>query len=95
MDKNISKTAIALAALAFTLASCEPNMEFSNPNAMTTGTYYKTADELEIGVNAAYSMLQSGGLYGRYGYYTFNSRGDDWDKTYKAAGAIEVALTSN
>ena len=80
--------------LIFMISGCEPDMELSNPTGITTGNYYKTADQLTSGVNAAYNMLQRGGFYGRYGYYSFNSRGDDWICTDKAVGIAEIIPVS-
>lgn len=70
--------------------ACVPDMDLANPNEITTSSYYQTEEELIIAVNAAYKIMSRGGLYGRYGYYSFNSRGDDWLPTDKAVGIAEI-----
>lgn len=78
-----------VAAFSLGLYSCMPDMELENPNAVTTGSYYKTTDELIAAVNGAYNMLQRNGGWGRYMFYTTNARGDDWDFTYKASNGMK------
>lgn len=69
--------------------SCMPDMDFENPNAVTTGSYYKTESELTLAVNGAYNILQRNGGWGRYMFYTINAKGDDWDFTYKASNGMK------
>jgi hypothetical protein len=78
-----------VAAISLMLFSCAPDMDLFNPNASTTESYYKTATEITAGVNGAYNMLQRNGGWGRYMFYTINSKGDDWNFTYKAANGMK------
>jgi len=80
---------LGLVTLGITLISCEPNMDLSNPNELTTESYYKTGEEITYAVNGAYNMMQRNGGWGRYMFYAINARGDDWDFTYKAANGMK------
>jgi hypothetical protein len=79
------KTYFFVAVLALAAIACQPNMDLSNPNELTTESYYKTGEEVTYAVNGAYNMLQRNGGWGRYMFYIINGHGDDWDFTYKAA----------
>ena len=64
-QKNINKL-IVIAALAFTsIIACEKKLDVLDPNNPTTESYFKTAAELQNGVNAIYSSLRSAQLVGR------------------------------
>ncbi|MGC4233408.1 MAG: RagB/SusD family nutrient uptake outer membrane protein [Niabella sp.] len=56
---------ILLMVFASALASCGKNfLTEENPNLVTTGTYWKTAQDAERGLNAVYGALQLGGVSG-------------------------------
>jgi len=84
-----AKYILIITILTLGFFSCMPEMELENPNAVTTGSYYKTTDEMILGVNGAYNMLQRNGGWGRYMFYLTNSRGDDWNYTYKASNGMK------
>lgn len=86
---NLSKYWL-IAILVFGFFGCKPEMDLINPNAITTKTFYQTDAELITAVNAAYNPLANAGLYGRYSYYSFLSRGDDFVETHKAVGIAEI-----
>ncbi|MBN1414654.1 MAG: RagB/SusD family nutrient uptake outer membrane protein [Bacteroidales bacterium] len=79
------KTYIYLAILSLTGIACQPEMDLSNPNELTTESYYRSGEEVTYAVNGAYNMLQRNGGWGRYMFFIINGHGDDWDFTYKAA----------
>jgi hypothetical protein len=79
------KAYFLVAVLAGTAIACQPEMDLSNPNELTTESYYKTGEEVTYAVNGAYNMLQRNGGWGRYMFFILNGHGDDWDFTYKAA----------
>jgi len=78
------------------VTSCQPNLDLENPNALTTSTYYKTADELVDGVNGAYNIMQRTGGWGLDMPYVLNGKGDDYTYTFKAsAGFRDVTALCN
>ena len=44
---------------AITIASCDKDLNKTNPNAVTVDTYFKNSTELQKGTNAIYSVLHS------------------------------------
>ncbi len=58
--------------------SCDKKLEQSNPNALTTGEYWKTSDQAFAGVTAIYNALINDGTYMRSFPGLTDSRGDDF-----------------
>ena len=76
-QKNINKLVVA-AVLAFTsIIACDKKLDVLDPNNPTTESYFKTAAELENGVNAIYSSLRSAQLVGREWFFTHDMRGGE------------------
>lgn len=70
-----------LAAIAFALTSCnEEVMELTNPNGITTDTYWKTEGDVKQALAATYGLLKNvdGGYWGVRGIELTNGRGDDF-----------------
>lgn len=74
MKQNISKLVIA-ALLVFTVTiACNDKLNVLDENNPTTESYFKTALELQNGVNAIYSTLRSAELVGREWFFTHDMR---------------------
>ena len=76
MKQNIKS--IITATLAFTIMlGCNKKLEVLDENNPTTESYFKTAVELQNGVNAVYSTLRSAQLVGREWFFTHDMRGGE------------------
>jgi hypothetical protein len=67
---------MGLAGFAFIIA-CDKKLDVFDQNNPTTESYFKTAAELEKGVNAIYSSLRSAQLVGREWFFTHDMRGGE------------------
>jgi len=64
------------------LTSCGDKLELTNPNQQTTGTFGKTAEDLEECVIAAYNHIRMEGSYARVGYTLDVTRADEvWNSS--------------
>lgn len=52
------KIILIFTIFALCFGACEDELEQINPNAITTGSFWKTADDFDKGLNAVYSALQ-------------------------------------
>jgi hypothetical protein len=77
MKHNINKLVIA-GLVAFTcMIACDKNLDVLDENNPTTESYFRTAKELETGVNAIYSTLRSAQLVGREWFFMHDMRGGE------------------
>ena len=77
MKPNVSKiVAVVLLTFVWTIA-CNKKLDVLDKNNPTTESYFKTAAELETGVNAIYSTLRSANLVGREWFFTHDMRGGE------------------
>src|SRR5690349_11310971 len=77
MKHNINKLIIA-GALSFTcIMSCDKKLDVLDPNNPTQESYFKTATELQNGVNAIYSSIRGGQLVGREWFFLHDMRGGE------------------
>ncbi|MDR1551913.1 MAG: RagB/SusD family nutrient uptake outer membrane protein [Prevotellaceae bacterium] len=67
------------------LTSCEPEMEYLNPDSDVIQSYYNTQEHLTYAVNGIYGIFQGLNMWGRDMPYILNSRGDEGIFTFKAA----------
>jgi starch-binding outer membrane protein, SusD/RagB family len=67
--------AAALAA-ALALAGCSNDLELTNPNARSTATFWRTAQDAVQGTNAVYAGLLPLGTYGRWQVFVHDLRSD-------------------
>src|SRR6478735_1461711 len=75
--KHINKIIIgAFVALAFVIG-CAKKLDTSDKNNPTQESYFKTAVELQNGVNAIYSTLRSANLVGREWFFAHDMRGGE------------------
>ena len=59
------------------IVACYDKLEVTDENNPTTESYFKTAVELQNGVNAVYSTLRSAQLVGREWFFTHDMRGSE------------------
>jgi starch-binding outer membrane protein, SusD/RagB family len=76
MKQNI-KSIIAAALVVTCMLACNKKLDVLDENNPTTESYFKTAVELQNGVNAAYSTLRSAQLVGREWFFTHDMRGGE------------------
>jgi hypothetical protein len=75
--KHINKIIIGtFLALAFVIG-CAKKLDTTDKNNPTQESYFKTAAELQNGVNAIYSTLRSANLVGREWFFTHDMRGGE------------------
>ncbi len=56
---------------------CDKKLNQTDENRPTTESYFKTAAELQAGVNAAYSAMRAPGLVGREWFFLHDTRSDE------------------
>ncbi|WP_162926685.1 RagB/SusD family nutrient uptake outer membrane protein [Pedobacter chitinilyticus] len=77
MKRNKSKILIAGILCLAVYTSCKKQLNVLDINSPTTTNYFKTASELQNGVNAAYSTLRSASLAAREWYFLHDMRGGE------------------
>jgi len=75
MKRNISLLIIAIILVTAIIVACNKKLDVTDQNNPTTDSYFKTALELQNGVNAVYSTLRSANLVGREWFFTHDMRG--------------------
>ena len=79
MKKTNNRLSIVFVMTIVTMISCEKKLDVFDENNPTTESYFKTASELQNGVNSIYSTLRSGELVGREWFFTHDMRGGETD----------------
>jgi starch-binding outer membrane protein, SusD/RagB family len=74
MKKHINKLVIAFLLILTSIVGCDKKLDVLDENNPTTASYFKTAVELQNGVNAIYSTLRSAELVGREWFFTHDMR---------------------
>ncbi|MES1159202.1 MAG: RagB/SusD family nutrient uptake outer membrane protein, partial [Bacteroidota bacterium] len=69
-------TMTTVSAIAIIVA-CNKKLDVLDKNNPTTESYFKTALELQNGLNAVYSSLRAGNLVGREWFFTHDMRGGE------------------
>jgi hypothetical protein len=77
MKKNIMKIFFAGLMTMIVVMACERKLDVLDKNSPTQESYFKTAAELQNGVNAIYSSLRSAQLMGREWFFTHDMRGGE------------------
>src|SRR6187399_824593 len=77
MKRNIKILVFAGALALVAVISCEKKLNVVDTNSPTQESYFKTAVELEKGVNGTYSILRSTNLLGRAWHYFHSMRGGE------------------
>ena len=74
---NNNKLIIVFVLVLTSMISCEKKLDVFDENNPTTESYFKSASELQNGVNAIYSTLRSANLIGREWFFTHDMRGGE------------------
>lgn len=77
MKRNIKVLVIAIVLVTAAVVACNKKLDVLDKNNPTIESYFKTASELQNGVNAIYSTLRSGNLLGREWFYVHDMRGSE------------------
>lgn len=77
MKGNIRILLIAIVLVFAGIVACNKKLNVLDTNNPTTESYFKTAIELQNGVNAVYSTLRSAQLVGREWFFTHDMRGGE------------------
>lgn len=77
MKQSLNKILIAGLLLFTGIIACDKKLDVLDKNNPTTASYFKTAAELQNGVNAIYSTLRSAQLVGREWFFTHDMRGSE------------------
>jgi starch-binding outer membrane protein, SusD/RagB family len=77
MKKEIRKLIAVSALLTAGILGCDKKLEVTDENNPTIESYFKTAAELQNGVNSVYSTLRSAQLVGREWFFTHDMRGGE------------------
>jgi len=75
MKRNIKLLVVAVFSGIAIIIACNKKLDVVNENSPTVDSYFKTASELQNGVNAIYSTLRSANLVGREWFFTHDMRG--------------------
>lgn len=76
MKKTFLKYGIAICSI-ITLASCDKQLNQTNPNSQTSASFWKTQDDALAGTNACYQTFIEDGGYMRFTPILLNIQGDD------------------
>src|SRR5689334_330569 len=77
MKSAISKYILAVILVVAGIIACTKKLDVLDQNNPTTESYFKTAAELQNGVNAIYSTLRAAELVGREWFFTHDMRGGE------------------
>lgn len=77
MKQNIKLLITSIVMVIFVIIACNKKLNVLDQNNPTTASYFNSAAELQNGVNAVYSTLRSGNLWGREGFYFHEVRGGE------------------
>ncbi len=77
MKRNINILVVAIMLALAVIIACNKKLNVIDQNNPTTASYFKTATELQNGVDAVYSTLRSGNLVGREWFFTHDMRGGE------------------
>ena len=77
MKLSRNKKVIAVLLVVSSMVACTAKLDVFDENNPTTESYFKTALELQNGVNAIYSSLRSAQLIGREWFFTHDMRGGE------------------
>ncbi|HEX6848412.1 MAG TPA: RagB/SusD family nutrient uptake outer membrane protein [Chitinophagaceae bacterium] len=77
MKLSTNKMVIAILLALSSIIACTDKLDVMDQNNPTTESYFKTALEMQNGVNAIYSSLRSAQLVGREWFFTHDMRGGE------------------
>lgn len=76
MRKRKNRGLVTLALAGAALTGCTQDLDITNPNAPSTGSFWKTQTDALNGINATYNGLIHNGTYGRWLSFAFDIRSD-------------------
>lgn len=85
IKRNITILAASTVIGAVAIVACNKKLDVTDQNNPTVQSYFKTAAELQNGVNGVYSILRAGNLAGREWFFTHDMRGAE-----TAAGGAQL-----
>jgi starch-binding outer membrane protein, SusD/RagB family len=77
MKQRIYKLSVAGFLLTVMIIACDKKLNVTDKNNPTQESYFKTAAELQNGVNSIYSTMRAAELVGREWYFTHDMRGGE------------------
>jgi len=77
MKRVINKVLLTAILVCAGFQFCQQKLDLTDQNRPTTESYFKTAAELQAGVNAAYSAMRAAGLVGREWFFLHDTRADE------------------
>ncbi|HET7000329.1 MAG TPA: RagB/SusD family nutrient uptake outer membrane protein [Puia sp.] len=77
MKQNTNKLIVAFTLILCSIFACTKDLDVTDQNNPTTESYFKTAAQLQNGVNAIYSSMRAGNLAGREWFFTHDMRGSE------------------
>src|ERR1041385_6062571 len=77
MKHIIYKLVIAGFLATIGIIACDKKLDVLDQNNPTQESYFKTASELQNGVNSIYSTMRAAELVGREWYFTHDMRGGE------------------
>ena len=85
----MKKLLYLIALTAFAIAGCKKDLTITDPNDLTTPTFWKTAADAQKGINAIYSTFHRPGLC-RWLYFMTIIRSDEGYSTSPNSDLINV-----
>ena len=76
LNWSYRRTAAAV-GIAVALTACTQDLDITNPNQPSTGSFWKTSADAVAGINATYNGLQNNGTYGRWLGFAYDIRSDE------------------
>lgn len=77
MKRNINKLVFTALLATIAVVGCEKKLDVLDGNSPTQESYFKTAGELQSGVNAIYSSIRGGNTMGREWFFVHDMRGSE------------------
>lgn len=77
MKYNTINVILVFSLAAWGFSHCSRKLDQTDENRPTTESYFKTAAELQAGVNAVYSAMRAPGLVGREWFFLHDTRSDE------------------
>ena len=77
MKSRLQKYIVAIMLAGPVIIACNNKLDVLDENNPTTASYFKTAVELQNGVNGIYSILRGGALVGREWFFMHDMRGGE------------------
>jgi len=84
------KNLIIILLIVIILPSCSENfIDLAPPSDINSSSFYKSKEDIELAVNAAYSSLQSNGMFNQGLYYFGEMRSDNTECTWLSGSSFD------